>query len=249
MKRASNRPPADEFNLVRERWVVAGAEHDQAAAAVEQAKAACEERLGQLAQDLALDKTTVDDYERAKAENERPLTEAESALTRSEAVLAALAARAFELAQQIAEKKQAEIREALTRVQEDNAALEAKLTAGRVLEAELDGQLEDAARESAEAGAEFDATRRAEAWTREQQERELAQWWAAQPSWRVEAESLSPPMRRRIEEEREKRRVKAEAERAGFRERSRRQWEQLGAPAAEHDLPDVSPGRTFDRVA
>ena len=172
---------ADEFAAVRERWLGAQAERDQAAAAVEEAKAARDERLAEPTQALAFGDLDVEGYEAQKREIDAEVAKIEDALERTDAVLAALAKRAIELEMSIISGREAEIRAAFEAAQNEVDALEAKLASARRLAEELDGQLEDAVRATGEAGSEFDPVRARAVSARRTQERDVVDWHVRNP--------------------------------------------------------------------
>lgn len=202
MRRTANGSAADEFAAVRERWLAAQAERDQAAAAVEQAKAVREERLAEPTQALAFGDLDVSGYEAAKAEIDAEVAKVEGALERTEAVVAALAKRAIELETSIVSAHEAEVRGALVTAQNEVDALEAKLASARRLAEELVGQLEDAVRQVAEAGAEFDPERAKAVSARRTQERDVIAWHVRNPQRIGEApRQLREQIREAIERE------------------------------------------------
>jgi hypothetical protein len=238
------KPDEKELAAVVERYEGALAERDEAAAALERAKAAHEERLGKLAQDLASDKLAVGEYEHRKADSERTLAEAETALARSEAVAEALAKRAEAFEQALAEQREAEVGAALAQAQAEVADLEGKLSTARRLAEELGGQLEDAVRATIEAGSRFHPERHRAAEARRRRDSRIAEWWA---KYRPNALDEAPRhLRALAAEHRDRLKRENEEARERLRERARRQWAELGV--GEDEIAHASSWHKFARV-
>lgn len=236
---------SDELAILDEAIVSADAECATALAAEETTRTEGDKIIGGLAAELGRGSISKDEYDVRKSEALAAAAKATNDRERAEAVASALRTEAADLAESIALARVSNDESEVTEHDQELARLAAETDRVQGIRAEAADRLHVAQEALRSARAPYDPVSREEECHRQQQERELAHYWAREPRWRLDRANLSQPMLAKVKEEQERLSREAERARADLRERSRRDLARLGVSPDEIPRPGY---RDFDRV-